>query len=712
MMKRIKGFCSLLTILMPALLMAGEFDAVQALAQRRVPWLAGALQFKKLQQAKETFVLRTAGHKVVIEATGPNAAATALNWYLKYYCHRSMSHMGDNLAPVSPLPQVPVPVKMEQPLRYRYALNYCTYNYTMSFYSWQDWERELDWMALNGVNLLLVANGSEAVWQQVLCRLGYGAKDIDAFLTGPAYNAWWLMGNIQGWGGPMPQSQIDSRRQLVQRMLKRMQSLGIEPVMPGFYGMVPSDLKTRSTARIIPQGTWGAFTRPDILDPTDTAFRRIGGLFYEETKKLYGKDIRFFSGDPFHEGGATAGVDLGKAGAGIQQLMQQHFPGSVWVLQGWQDNPKTDMLTALDKSHILVQELFGEATNNWELRKGYEGSPFLWCIVNNYGERPGLFGKLQRYAEETYRARTGAFSQYLQGVGIMPEGINNNPVAFEFTLELGWHHKPVKVEPWLDSYIQARYGTDNADIRQAWQGFLQTVYQSVASRQEGPPENILCARPALQIKSVSSWGTIKKSYDVSLFANAVKQLAKAAPVMKHSQTYRIDLINFTRQVIANEADSVHARLVAAFQGKDRDAFEQEARRFLHLIDVTDTLLNTDPFFRLSTWQQQSIRAGNTRAEKDNNFLNFMMLITYWGENNPKEDYLHEYAYKEWSGFMTSYYRKRWELYFDQLRSQLRGEQPSPINFFKWERDWVQQHLTTYRDPAPVPLESLTGRILE
>lgn len=708
-----KRYLCILILLTPAILMAGEFDGVQALAKRRVPWLAGSLQFKKLQQPTEGFVLRTAADKVVIEATGSNAAATALNWYLRYYCHRSMSHMGDNLAPVSPLPKVSVPVKMEQPLTYRYALNYCTYNYTMSFYNWQDWERELDWMALNGVNLMLVANGSEAVWQQVLQQLNYTEKEINDYITGPAYNAWWLMGNIQGWGGPMPQSQIDSRKQLVQQMLKRMRSLGIEPVMPAFYGMVPSNLKNKTKATIIPQGTWGAFTRPDILDPADdTAFTRIGSIFYDVTKKLYGKDLRFFSGDPFHEGGSTGGADLGKVGAGIQKLMLKHFPGSVWVMQGWWDNPKTEMLTALDKSHILVQELFGEATSNWELRKGYEGSPFLWCIVNNFGERPGLFGKLQRFIDETHRARTGEFAKYLQGVGIMPEGIDNNPVAYDLTLELGWNKEKLDLNKWTESYILSRYGKSNKDISKAWSVFLQTIYQSMPSRQEGPPENILCARPALQIKSVSSWGTLKKSYDVQLFAAAVKQFAKAAPLMKNSSTYRTDLINFIRQYMANEADTVHASLVAAYNAKDLSSFNKEAKRFLQLIDITDTLLNTEPLYRLSTWQQQALRAGNTKAEKDNNLLNLMMLTTYWGETNDAEDNLHDYAYKEWSGLMTSFYKKRWIIWFDELRAQLRGVEFKKTNFIHWERDWVKQHLFVHKDPKPVNLESLTERILQ
>lgn len=495
-------------------------------------------------------------------------------------------------------------------------------------------------------------------------------------------------------------------------MIARMRTLGIEPVMPAFYGMVPSDLKNKTKARIIPQGTWGAFTRPDILDPTDTAFARIGGIFYDVTKKMYGKELRFFSGDPFHEGGHAGGADLGKAGAGIQQLMMQHFPGSIWVMQGWQDNPKTEILTALDKKHVLVQELFGEATNNWELRKGYEGTPFIWCIVSNFGERPGLFGKLQRYADETYRARTGEFSQYMQGVGIMPEGINNNPVAFEFTLELGWNKEKINLERWIENYVHARYGRSNKDVQAAWKLFLQTIYQSVANRQEGPPENILCARPALQIKSVSSWGTVKKTYDVNLFAQAVKQFAKASSAFKSSQTYRIDLINFTRQVIANEADSVHARLVAAYNAMDQKAFDLASKRFLYLIDVTDTLLNTDPYFRLSSWQQQALRAGNTKMEKDNNLLNLMMLTTYWGENNPKEDYLHEYAYKEWSGLMTTYYKDRWVLYFDQLRKEMNGATTQPIDFFHWERNWTSKHCYVFKDPAPVNLEKLCSRLLQ
>lgn len=702
----------LLLLVLPLQLFAGDFDAVKELIHRRVPWLDKHVVFEKInnENSNDVFELATKNKQVIIKASGANAAAVGLNWYLKYYCHRSMSHMGNNLSAVYPLPVVKVPVKINAVAQYRYALNYCTYNYTMSFYTWKDWEHELDWMALNGVNTMLVANGEEAVWQNVLRRLGYTENEINEYITGPAYNAWWLMGNIQGWGGSMPQTQIDDRKKLVQKMIARMQSLGIEPVMPGFYGMVPSDFKGKTKVHIITQGNWGAFIRPDMLDPTDTAFDRVAGIFYEETKKLYGKNIHFFSGDPFHEGGSSEGVDLGKAGANIQKAIQQYFPGAIWVLQGWQNNPRKELLAEVDRSTVLIQELFGENTNNWETRDGYEGTPFIWCVVNNFGERPGLQGKLERFASEVYRASNSTHKQYMKGVGIMPEGINNNPVTYELLLATAWHNEKLNVNEWVKRYAVARYGKYNDDINHAWKLLLQTTYSN-PGYQEGPPENILCARPALQIKSVSSWGSLKKGYDTAVFAAAVKQFAKAAPLFINSDTYKIDLINFIRQVLSNQADKVFAAMVQAYNEKNLATFEMVTKQFLQLADETEGLLDTHPYYRLSTYQQQALQAGNTPEEKKNNLYNAMMLITYWGEHNRKEDYLHEYAYKEWSGMMNSFYKKRWEIYFDYLRKQMKGEQLEAPDFFAWERSWVSSNLFIKKETKKISPGKIVSKIL-
>ena len=46
-------------------------------------------------------------------------------------------------------------------------MNVCTHGYTFAFWKWQQWERHIDWMALNGINLPLAFVGQEAIWLKV-----------------------------------------------------------------------------------------------------------------------------------------------------------------------------------------------------------------------------------------------------------------------------------------------------------------------------------------------------------------------------------------------------------------------------------------------------------------------------------------------------------------------------------------------------------------
>jgi len=667
---------------------AGDFPGAEALAARRVPWLAGHVRFERMPGAAGSFELRTESGGLLVRASDPGAAAAGLGWYLKYSCHRSMSHVGDNLSAVAPLPSLGIPVRMATWARFRYALNYCTYNYTMSFYSWRDWEHELDWMALNGVNLMLVANGEEAVWRNTMLALGCSEGEVSAFIPGPGYTAWWLMGNLEGVGGPMSAGMVRARAEMQRRMIERMRSLGIEAVLPGFYGMVPAALKGKLQAHIVDQGKWAALERPAILDPTDPEFARVAGVYYEELKKLYGPDIHFFSGDPFHEGGVMSGVDLVRAGQAVQSAMQAHFPGSTWVLQGWIDNPRKELIAGTDRSRVLVQELFGEQTRNWEKRGAYEGTPFVWCIINNFGERPGLFGRLQYYCDEVQRARTGEFSRYLQGTGIMPEGIENNPVAYDLVLELSWHRDHVDAAQWLRGYVVYRYGRDDPDLDRAWSLLLETAY---ADKAAGAPENVLCARPAMPPTPASHWGSLSIPSDPAVFARAVDLFARAAGRFGDSETYRLDLIAFRLQQLSNEARGASGDVQAAVLRHDRAAFDAAAGRLLRLGAATDSLLDSDPRYRLETYRRRALAYGATDSERVNSLRNAMALVTYWAGNDRNADDLHDYAFKAWSGMMATYSAKRWEMYLDAERHAWDGGSGPVPDFFSWERQWADSN---------------------
>lgn len=682
---------SVLLLLLSLQSIARTFDHIREMAERIVPWLAPHLLFEKMSSSTgmETFELSSKGGQIVIAASDANAAAMGLNWYLQYYCHRSISHMGDNLSPVDPLPVLTNKIHIASAFKYRYALNYCTLNYTMSFYSWKDWEHELDWMSLHGVNMMLATIGTEAVWQQTLKKFGFSDKEIKAFIPGPAFNAWWLMGNLEGWGGPVTQRMIDRRTHLEKKILVRMQELGIEPVLQGFYGMVPHSLKIHfPEAAICAQGEWtGGFDRPDFLLPGDSLFHKMAKVYYQEVKKLYGKNIHFFGGDPFHEGGSTKGVNLAQAGNIIQTEMQRAFPNSTWLLQGWEENPRKELLAGLDKSKVLVLELAGEKSTDWERRKGFDSTPFIWCTVNNYGEKSGLYGKLQFFANEVNRISIGQYKNLCQGIGIVPEGIHNNPIVYDLMLDLGWREQKVAVKDWITEFVKYRYGSNNDTLQQAWQIFFQTVYRSFPEL-DGLPENIFCARPGWNIQHVSAFGKRKRNYDTAWFAAGVRSFLSTFTSMSGSETWLIDAIDLSRQVLANKGDVIYNKMESAYSQKDSVLFRKTANQFLNLILLDDSLLSLNKNFRLDSWLDAARSLGKTSYEKGLFEKNAREQVSFWGSDNPSTK-LHEYANKDWNGLLKTLYFQRWKMFIEQAYQQIRTGKPSElINYFSFEKEWA------------------------
>ena len=667
---------------------AQNFEPVKDLATRQFPWIADKIIIEGIpkEDGMDVFTLITKNNRLYISASSVSAASRGLDWYVKQYAHQSVSHFGNNVKNISRLPEIDHTIKKKSFAFYRYALNYCTINYSFSFYTWKDWEKELDWMALNGVNIMLAPVGTELVWYNTLLKLGYTDAEAKAFIPGPAFTAWWLMGNLEGWGGPVSMEMMKQQAGLQQKILKRMKELGIEPVLQGFYGMVPHDLQTKlKEAKLIEQGKWaGGFQRPAILDPTTVLFSGIADVYYSEMKKLYGNDIHYFGGEPFHEGGKTNGLNLTQVARHIQEAMQKSYPQSTWVLQGWQQNPHSELLKGLKKENTLVIELFGENTANWEKRKGYENTSFIWSNVSNFGEKNGLYGKLQRFIDEVFRAKDGVYSSNLKGVGIIPEGIYNNPVAYDLMLDLAWYDQKPALDEWLKEYTIYRYGKENEKVVRAWKEFGQTVYSSPEVYQEGPSESIFCARPSLAVNPVSSWGTRKRNYDEKRFQEAVKVFVAADDEFKNSETYQADKTDLLRQVWANKGDQAYDNLVKAIGMKDPDKIDKTGMEFLNMISVQNALLGNNKYFTLNRWLNEAAEFGKNLPDTSTILYNAKSQLTYWGpDNNPKTD-LRDYAHKEWNGLLGSLYYKRWEKFINDAKA---GVVTKPEEFYRMEVEW-------------------------
>ncbi|WP_293710046.1 alpha-N-acetylglucosaminidase [uncultured Parabacteroides sp.] len=653
---------------------------------------------EQIKSPTDFFELDQKGDKIVIRGNNYVSIATGINWYLKYHAGIHLSWNGMQATLPEVLPAVTKKERHETGMKLRYNLNYCTFSYTMAFWNWDRWEKEIDWMALHGINLPLAMTGVESVWYNVLKKLGYNKEEINEFISGPGFMAWWLMNNLEGWGGPNPDSWYQQQTVLQKKILKRMREYGIEPVLPGYSGMVPHNAKEKLGLNVSDPGLWCGYRRPAFLQPTDPRFQEIASLYYKEMEKLFGK-ANYYSMDPFHEGGSVAGVDLDAAGKAIMSAMKKVNSKAVWVAQAWQANPRSKMIENLKAGDMIVLDLFaesrpqwGDSESTWYRKSGFGQHDWIYCMLLNYGGNVGLHGKMTHVIDEFYKAKESPFGKTLCGVGMAMEGSENNPIMFELLTELPWREQRFNKEEWLANYVRARYGSDNKTVEEAWTLLSNSIYNCPPqSVQQGTHESIFCARPSENAYQTSSWSEMSDYYNPQDVIRAARLMVSVADQYKGNNNFEYDLVDIVRQAITERGRLLYKAVMAAYTSGDKPLFEMASRHFLQLILLQDELLGTRREFMVGNWIDQARNLGKTPEEKALYEWNARVQITTWGNRQAADEGgLRDYAHKEWNGILKDFYYMRWKAYFDNLIQKMNGKNPEEIDFYTLEEPWTKE----------------------
>ena len=640
-------------------------------------------------KGKDIFILSQRHQKPAITGSSLSAITTGINWYLNHYAHVNLSwnQLTRDLSKINfPLPTTPE--VHECSVDYRYYLNYCTFSYSMSVWTWERWEKEIDWMALHGINMPLQIVGLDVVWKKLLMYdLDYTFDEVNQFIAGPCFQAWWGMNNLEGWGGPNREWWYKRQEELARKIVSRQKELGMQPVLPGYSGMVPSNI-TEKGYGANNQGNWCTFVRPYILDPNSTAFKEIAQKYYKRLEEVMGIST-YYSMDPFHEGANTTGIDVPSAYARIAEAMKAANPNSKWVIQYWQwGKPQYHVLKEVTKGDLIILDLFSDAHTHFD---EYEGHESIYCILPNFGGRTGLFGRLTKFMQDFYIQQQK--HPHIKGVGTTPEAIEQCPVLYDALYEMPWYDKAPEAGDWLENYTIARYGVKNKNAQQAWEKIRLSALHCPTSLQ-GPHEAVICARPALSVDRVSTWGGTDIYYNPQDVIDAAFQIYQAGEYI-HGENYNYDLADFTRQALTDYAYYLLKGIEQAYQEKAY-TYKVRQKAFLQLILDLDKLLCTNSNLMVGNWIELARRIAdesNETSPEDKDWLEFTnarTLITTWGEREASETGgLRDYSYRTWGGMLKDYYYKRWEAFFNCLDSQL----PQPIWF---DMDWKWAHNKTLK----------------
>ena len=637
--------------------------------------------------------------KILIRGNNGVAMASGFNYYLRYYCKVDYNPLfASQLDMPETLPEVGETIVKETDYDVRYALNFCTYSYTMAFWDWDEYEAFLDWAAMSGINLMLDIVGQEEVIRRTLQDYGYTDAEIKEYLCGPAYFAWYYMQNMTGYGGELPDSWFENRVELARKMHDRMQTYGITPVLSGFSGMVPTNFDEKYTdATVIEQGTWCGYTRPDMLrtyvdDGQKDYFSEMADRFYQNQRDIFGDVTNYYAVDPFHEGGRTGDMDVSLVYETVQQKMIENDEDAIWLIQQWSGSMTDAKLSGLKvKDQALVLDLFSEINPSYSVMERND-IPWVWCMLHNFGGRMGIDGNpddVSQNIPDDYQS-----TEYMQGIGMTPEAIENSPMMYELLWDMTWTKDPIDYREWVQDYAERIYGGTNEDIQRVWEIMLETGYNSKDTYYQGAAESVINSRPTTNFTSASSWGHSDINYDKELLEEAAALMAKNYDTFKDSPAFVYDFVDILRQVVANSAQEYHTEMVSAYQNGDLELFDAISSDFLEMILLQDEILSCSSDFLVGTWIEdaRSMVADSDDWTKDLFEFNARSLITTWGGyKNANGGGLRDYSNRQWVGLTKDYYYPRWEKWVNDAKAALTDGTAMPsTNWFLMEFDWANE----------------------
>lgn len=647
--------------------------AMQSMVERLVPVYANNFQFKKLNTTdrKDCFRLETSdAGKIVICGNNANSMAMGLNHYLRYFCLTTVSWYAD--VPVEmpqTLPIIDTPVYVEAKVSRRFFLNYCTYGYTMPFWQWKDWERLIDWMALNGVNMPLAITGQETVWYNVWKNIGLTDKEIRSYFTGPAYLPWHRMANIDGWNSPLPMHWLDSQAELQKKILSRERELNMKPVLPAFAGHVPNALKRiYPNANIQNLGEWAGFSqkyRCSFLNPEEPLFASIQKLYLEEQTRLFGTD-HIYGIDPFNEVDPPSWESeyLSKVSSDIYHTLTAVDPEAEWMQMAWlfyydrkdwTDERIKALLTGVPQGKMSLLDYHCENVELWKNTEHFYGQPYIWCYLGNFGGNTTLTGNVKESGARLENALVNGGNNLL-GIGSTLEGLDVMQFPYEYILEKAWTLNK-EDRDWINSLADRHAGVISESVREAWNILFNQVYVQV-------PTTLGILSNFRPVMKQSKFYSTAINYSNATLLQAWKKLLLVSDCGRDA--LRIDIITVGRQLLGNYFLTVKEEFDRFYESKNLQALKaKEMRDLLNELEQLNTFHNHSSII---DWISDAREYGITPELKDYYERNARNLITTWGGS------LNDYASRTWAGLIEDYYLKRWDMYLNAVISAAENNQ--------------------------------------
>ena len=271
------------------------------------------------------------------------------------------------------------------------------------------------------------------------------------------------------------------------------------------------------------------------------------------------------------------------------------------------------------------------------------------------------------------------------GLGATMEGFGVNPDFYEFVLDKAWDCGQT-AEEWKNRMADRHVGFASNKNRKVWQLLFNDIMPSYVNESG----TVVCARPSFEARYLNT-----------TYPERLLQVWKSLlDINSNKREHLYDVINVGRQVLGDFFAHERHSLYKAYKAQHMDAINYYAARMEGMLDDLDELLACDKDFSLHKWIEDARGFGQSEGEKDYYERNARTLITVWGDSRQLTDY----ANRTWAGLVSSYYKKRWQLFIQHVKAAVlhkRAFDSEACNkeIEAFERRWIEPTITRIAYPT-------------
>ncbi len=594
----------------------------------------------------DTYEIYADEKKIVLAGNSNLSLAMAYYRYLNEYCNIAITDGDYDISYIAttPLPENKITHTVKQKIRAR--MSYEFFSLEGNYWGFDRWEKEIDFMAMHGINTALQPVGFDGVLYRTICDMGMPDKFAAEYSSGPAFLMRQLTGNIAATNSVNSKDYFERKIYIGKSITEREKELGITPVFPAILPSVPFSLRKKYIKmEIFKAPMWHNFPPIFFMKPENGFFSVFNKKFLTMQKNLLGETDSFIV-EPLYDvdqkGYNAHLVALGKA---LDETLGEFDENAICYTHLSSINP--DFFKAISSDRFIIINDSDEMSPAFLSDKKH-----LIAIKGNSYGRTALCGNIDKISRCPYAE---AKDSSLLGTSLEIDTFRENPMYCAVALKAATADEAFDADEFIKSFAANRYRTD---------GFSDEMIKlkNLCYTSDECAGSIICARPSTRLKHTAPYDTLERKYDFRKLYETAKTIAESD--IRKNDKMRLDLASIVRQFLSELAYPVYQTATTFFKEKSVRDFEQCSNLFIEICEDMDRLLKTNESTNLVTKFEEAHMLGNNKDELQAIDINFLMYHTVWGPLD--RSILYDTAWCEWGGMVKDFYAQRWFMYFRTL----------------------------------------------